>query len=228
MAKQSVRYLMVVAALGWLPSVALADEVVHFTNGAEMTVRSHAVEKQMVKLDLGGNSFISFPMSMVDKIVSAGHDVFLNPSFHPANQAVAGAGTPGVAGTPSTGSIIADTTIRNGGGSVGFTPQPNAKGGAGVMLGEAADALPQGVKTNSLLDQTVAGHRRAYNPAFPTVPGGPPQVITPAGAPKGPQRMTLVVPRVPQETPPPPPPADTNVPDNPPGDADPEDPPDTP
>ena len=102
--KRSVRVVLMLAALGLPASAALADEIIHFTNGAEMPVRSHTIdkEKRMVRLDLGANSFIAFPMSMVDKIVSSGQDVFLNPGFHPSNQAIAG--IPGTA--------VADTTIR--------------------------------------------------------------------------------------------------------------------
>jgi len=213
MAKRLVPVLLVVAALGWLPSVAFADEIVHFTNGAEMTVRSHAVENAMVKLDLGGSSFIAFPMSMVDKIVSSGRDVFVNPSIHPANQAVAGSGAAG--NTPA----VADTTIRNGGGAVGFVRQPNAKGSAGVMLGEAADALPVVGRADSNAPYSVTNSRRVYNPAFPAPQGGMPQVILPPLARKPPSRLSVVAPRAPDSTPPPP--VDNGTPETPPP-ADPE------
>jgi mRNA-degrading endonuclease toxin of MazEF toxin-antitoxin module len=59
-----------ISAVAAATPVAFADEVVQFTNGAEMTVRSHAIEKDMVKLDLGGSSSITFPISMVDKIAA--------------------------------------------------------------------------------------------------------------------------------------------------------------
>jgi hypothetical protein len=177
----------------------------------------------MVRLDLGGNSFIAFPMSMVDKIVSAGKDVFLNPTFHPANQAVAGSGASGSPGTPS---VVADTTIRGGGASVGFNRQPTANGGAGVMLGEAADAIPVAPRGDLVGENAVAGRRRIFNPAFPAAPGGAPQVIMPPSAPKPPSRMSIVS-RTPEH--PPPPPVDDGTAGNPPqGDPAPEDPPDTP
>jgi hypothetical protein len=225
MAKRSVGALVVVAALGWLPSAVRADEIVHFTNGAEMTVRSHAVEKDMVKLDLGSSSFIAFPMSMVDKIVSAGQDVFLNPALHPANQAVAGSAYTGGAGASSAGGVVADTTVRASGGSVGFVRQPNAKGGAGVMLGEAADALPTAqVDPNAM--QTIGSQRRVYKPGFPAAPGGLPQVIIPPSAPKNPTRMSFVAPRVPENPPAPPEGGTPETPAQ--GDPAPEDPPETP
>lgn len=116
-------------AVAALTPLALADEVVHFTNGAEMTVRAHAIEKDMVKLDLGGNNAISFPVSMVDKIVSAGKNVFLNPVYHPSNQAVPVVRT-------DLPSPLPQTTIRGGGGNVGYR-LGQSKTGTGLRLGEA-------------------------------------------------------------------------------------------
>jgi hypothetical protein len=211
------RILLTVAALGAAPTALLADEIVHFTNGAELAVHNHTVDKDMVKLDLGGNSSIAFPMSMVDKIVSAGQDVFLNPVFHPSNQAVdAGAGG---AATAPMGSLaaaranpVADTTVRGAGASVGFNPQAGGNGTAGVMLGEAADSMrPRQVQSSPELDGAVVNKRVAYNPAFPSPPGGLPQTINPPGSPKQPVHLTLVVPK-PQETTPPPTPTPPPVP----------------
>jgi hypothetical protein len=202
-AKRMLRVCCVVAFAGLVPASAFADEIVHFTNGAEMAVKSHVVDKDMVRLDLGGSSFIAFPMTMVDKIMNAGRDVFLNPTFHPSNQAVAG--TPGSGGGPGSpggpgGQALADTAIQGGGGPGGFTRQPNAKGAAGVMLGEVADTVPA-ARADANVEQPITAKRRAYNPAFPSVPGGMPQVITPPSAPKVPSRMTL---SAPPSTPPPP------------------------
>jgi hypothetical protein len=220
------RFFLVLTLVGLLPVAVFADEVVHFTNGAEMTVKSHTVEndKSMVRLDLGGNSFISFPMSMVDKIVNAGRDVFLNPGFHPSNQAIAGG--------------VADTTVRGIAGSSGMAPQPDGKGHAGVMLGEAADniskdAPPMGALTND----TMANSRRRFNAARQLPPGSTPQIIMPPGMAqpsRAPTQLTVIgaphpseqlVPVPPPPTPPPPAPAPENPPaDDPP----PEDPPDNP
>jgi hypothetical protein len=220
--KRFSRVLIVALATGSLPLAAFADEIVHFTNGAEMTVRSHVLEneKKMVKLDLGGNSFISFPMSMVDKIVNAGHDVFLNPVFHPANQAIAG--SPGSGGTAPT------ETAMKAGGPAGYVRRPPGNGNA---LGETAEAPPIPGKVQSI-DQSVANSRRVFNPAFQNPPGTTPQVILPHGAPKTPVSFAMNPLKPPAQTPPPAPPAppannDAN--DNPPpGDPAPEDPPDTP
>jgi len=214
------RIVPLLAFAGLLPLAAFADEVVHFTNGAEMTVRAHALEndKAMVRVDLGGNSFISFPMSMVDKIVSAGRDVFLNPGFHPSNQAIAG----GSAG-------VADTTVHGIAGPSGMVPQPDGKGHAGVMLGEAADSVVSGTPMGALTNDTVINQRRKFNPAYQLPPGGVQQIIMPPGLPsRGPVALALVgAPRTTEQTPPPPPPPPP--PETPPAeDPAPEDPPDTP
>ena len=222
MAKIVIRVLLLLAVLGLLPSVVLADEIVHFTNGAEMTVRSHAVEQDntMVRLDLGGNSFIAFPMSMVDKIVSAGQDVFLNPSFHPSNQAIAGVPGSVVAGAPGMGSTVADTAIRGGAAPVGFVTPRGVTGGAGAMLGEVADTLPSDLTANSGAGQAMPFRRRVFNPAFPARPGEPPQVIVRPSAPRGPARLAMSPGGPPESQNPPAPPPQ--------GDPAPDDPPDTP
>jgi hypothetical protein len=213
--KRFGRVLLVLAASGTLPLAAFADEVVHFTNGAEMTVRSHTIdkEKQMVRLDLGANSFIAFPMAMVDKIDSAGRDVFLNPVFHPSNQAIAG----GVGG-PAT-----DNSIRGTGEPNGLVRRPS-KNSAGVMLGETADALPIAAVGGQPIEQPVANSRRVFNPSMPTAPGAGPQVILPPGK-VMPAVQLAVIPTRPEA--PPPPPATPEPQDNPPvGDPDSENPPD--
>ncbi|HZN55102.1 MAG TPA: hypothetical protein VFB67_07240 [Candidatus Polarisedimenticolaceae bacterium] len=209
--------MLAAGSLLWaLPVAVRADEVVHFTNGAEMTVRTHTVEKEMVKLDLGGNSFISFPMVMVDKIVSAGKDVFLNPAFHPANQAVAGSSS-GAAQMRSTGSIIADTAMRGGGDAVGLSRQNNTANTAGVMLGEAADLNSPNTNVGSgaapLLQNRRASRfstpqRRTFDPGRPVMPGAPAVVMPPVeqnGAPKGIHQISIRPEEV-TTTPPPPPP----------------------
>jgi len=219
--KRFGRVFLVAAVFGSFFFVAFADEIVHFTNGAEMTVRSHTVEKakEMVKLDLGGNSFISFPLSMVDKIVSAGHNVFLNPVFHPANQAIAG----------SPGAPVTDNTVRGIGESVGSTRRPVVKGTAGAMLGEAADAIPIPASGVAPMDQSVANSRRVFNPTFPAPPGGAPQVILPPSAPKTPVQMAFRPPRAPEQPAPTTPPVSSDPASDPPtGDPPPEDPPETP
>ncbi len=214
--KRFGRVVLVLAAIGTLPLAAFADEVVHFTNGAEMTVRSHTIDKdkQMVRLDLGANSFIAFPMAMVDKIDSAGRDVFLNPVFHPSNQAIAG----------GAGGAVTDNSIRGTGEPNGLVRRPS-KNTAGVLLGETADAVPVAAVAGQPIEQPVASSRRVFNPSMPAAPGAGPQVIMPPGK-VMPAVQLAVIPTHPE----PPPPAEaTPEPqeDQPAGDPDPENPPNT-
>jgi hypothetical protein len=222
MTKRFGRVFLVAVAVGSFPLAAFADEIVHFTNGAEMTVRSHTVEnaKDMVRLDLGGNSYIAFPMSMVDKIVSAGKDVFLNPVFHPSNQAIAGGS-----------GAVADNGVH-GTESGGFRRGPVVKGTAGVNLGEPTDAVPIPASGGQPVDNQVINSRRVFNPAMPVPAGSPPQVIMPPGAPRKPVQLAMNPnpPQPPQAAPPPPatPPNNDTQDNAPAGDPAPEDPPDTP
>ncbi len=82
--------LALVVALG-AASTATADEVIYFTNGTTMTIASHRVEKDMIYVDLGSNSRMAFPVSMVDRVETGSGSVVLNAAFHPANQALPGA-----------------------------------------------------------------------------------------------------------------------------------------
>lgn len=182
------RFAMAIVTLGAAVSFVAADEVVHFTNGAEMTIRSHVVANEMLKLDLGGNNTISFPIAMVGKIVSAGQDVFLNPVYYPANQALAASMV-----APIAGSTVADMTSRGGGAPAGLSRQGSSPGRNGVRLGEAADGLPaansyglaaSSVPRNPHDDMETAGRQR-FDPLRPLPPGGvatiePTQVRKPA------------------------------------------------
>lgn len=210
MKKTYGRIVVVVAALCSCSLAAFADEIVHFTNGAEMTVLNHAVEKDksMIRLDLGGGNFIAFPMSMVDKIVNAGQDVYLNPGFHPSNQAVGGA------------ALVSDTGVRGAGGPIGYGHQ-SGKGTAGMMLGEAADAVPGSRQGGPNFDQPVASSRRRFNPLLQGGPGSGPQVIMPPQMAKVASQL-VVIPMLPPQ---PQPPAEVGTPeDPPPSDPAPEDP----
>jgi hypothetical protein len=220
--KRIIRISLVAVAAGALPVAAFADEIVHFTNGAEMTVRSHSIEKskQMVQLDLGGNSYISFPMSMVEKIVSAGKDVYVNGVFRPSNQAIAGV----------PGSAVADNSVH-GMETGGFRRGSLVKDNKGTNLGEATNAIPIPA-SGQIPDNAVINSRRIFNPAVPAQPGSSPQVIMPPGAPHRPVQMALKPASPAQSAPPPPAPANppsNEAQENPPAsDPAPEDPPDTP
>jgi hypothetical protein len=61
-------------------SAALAEEVIYFTNGTVMAIRSHKVEGDTIKVDLGDNGFMAFPSNVVDRIEQAPEDLVLMPS----------------------------------------------------------------------------------------------------------------------------------------------------
>jgi len=188
------RLAIVVVAVGALGSTVRADEIVHFTNGAEMTIRTHLVEGEMLKLDLGGNNFISFPITMVGKIVSAGQDVFVNRVYYPSNQALPAA--PGAqAASNGGGSVI-------GGAPVGLVRQPVGPGRNGVRLGEAADGTPPVANMGSggasvsgnKHDDFSTAERPRFDPLRPLPPGGV-ATIDPPGMPAQLKRAQQMSPR---------------------------------
>ncbi len=67
-------------ALALFAAPTLAEEVIYFTNGSSMPILDHIVEEEMVKVDLGEAGFMAFPMTQVDRIEKAGHEVYQNPS----------------------------------------------------------------------------------------------------------------------------------------------------
>jgi hypothetical protein len=72
-------YFTLALVLVGLSGASLADEVVTFTNGTSMPVRSHYVEDGMLHVDLGGNAFLAFPEDMVESIEVDG-EIHLPPS----------------------------------------------------------------------------------------------------------------------------------------------------
>lgn len=87
--------LLAVAAVGFVLPAA-AEEIIYFTNGTSMPIRSHRIEGDMVHVDLGGNGFMAFPMFMVDR-VDGTDQVKLKPSSSRpgSNRMVASARTGG-------------------------------------------------------------------------------------------------------------------------------------
>lgn len=100
-----------------LAASAWADEVIYFTNGTSLPIRSHRIESDMISVDLGADARMAFPVYMVDKIESAGRNVFLNPTYHPANQAVGAAAGSGEAAAEDVALPAPDLTV-SGAGSV--------------------------------------------------------------------------------------------------------------
>ena len=72
---------------------AAADEIVYFANGTSMAIRSHKVDGDMIRVDLGAGAIMAFPVSMVERVMLGGRDVFTGPTYRPANQALPGSNT---------------------------------------------------------------------------------------------------------------------------------------
>jgi hypothetical protein len=67
-------------ALGAIALPAVAEEIIHFKNGASLAIRGHKVTEGMIHVDMGEDAFIGFPMSMVERVEKAGQDVYVPPS----------------------------------------------------------------------------------------------------------------------------------------------------
>jgi hypothetical protein len=92
--RYGARVVAVAIALVALP--ALAEEVIHFKNGSSLAIRGHKVTEGMIHVDMGDDAFIGFPMSVVERIESAGKDVYVPPSSEEGlkrNQMIEGATT---------------------------------------------------------------------------------------------------------------------------------------
>lgn len=77
--RRSCQILSILATL----TVALpapAEEILYFTNGTFMPIRSHKLDGEMIHVDMGENNFMAFPSQMVEKILDGGKDVLLRPS----------------------------------------------------------------------------------------------------------------------------------------------------
>jgi hypothetical protein len=79
-----------VLALVFSALPVLADEVIYFTNGTTMAIRSHEVEGDMIRVSLGAGAVMAFPISMVERVQVGSRDVFTGPAYRPSNQALAG------------------------------------------------------------------------------------------------------------------------------------------
>ena len=72
------RILGIVLILGLASAgTVLAEEVVHFTNGTFMPIRSHTIEDGMVRVVLGAESEMAFPIGLVEKIESNGREIII-------------------------------------------------------------------------------------------------------------------------------------------------------
>ena len=78
-AAERLAVALLVLALG-LGGSAWAEEVVFFKSGSELPIVSHKVEGGMIHVDLGGNAFMAFPLSVVDRVEQAGRSVVIGRS----------------------------------------------------------------------------------------------------------------------------------------------------
>lgn len=87
--------LALAIALTAVGSVA-AGEIVYFTNGTEMLATDHSLEDGMIRVELGPNSSIAFPIDLVERIVRGDEEVFTGTGKPAAarNQRVDGPQTP--------------------------------------------------------------------------------------------------------------------------------------
>jgi hypothetical protein len=70
------KLLLLALLLGLLAGPVLAEEVIYFTNGTSMPIRTHTVEGDMITVDLGANATMAFPMHMVERVEQAGSEVW--------------------------------------------------------------------------------------------------------------------------------------------------------
>ena len=81
---------LLVLAVASVP--ALADEIVYFTNGTSMPVESYSIEDGTIRLDLGDQAYVAFPVAQIDRIETTEGEV-RNPDLQPANRMVGGGPT---------------------------------------------------------------------------------------------------------------------------------------
>jgi hypothetical protein len=72
---------------------ALADEVVHFTNGTVMPILLHEVDGDMIIVVLEGRAEMAFPLEQIERIEDAEGQV-VRPGSMPKNRVVSSGATP--------------------------------------------------------------------------------------------------------------------------------------
>ncbi len=125
--RRGVLVTFVLAALA-AGGPVLAEQVIHFTNGTAMPIVSHTVQGNMIHVDLGGNAFIAFPFDQVEKVVEAGEEVQLTPSFASGNKII-------VDTTPDPSRVAPVRGKRPAGAQAAELRQQRAKAAARQNLG---------------------------------------------------------------------------------------------
>ena len=78
MKRRGLLGLMAIAVSFGVP--AMAEQIVYFTNGTSLPIRTHRVEDGMIYLDMGQDNIVGFPFELVERIDQAGRDVLVRPS----------------------------------------------------------------------------------------------------------------------------------------------------
>jgi hypothetical protein len=176
-----------------LPGSASAEEIIYFANGTSMPIRSHEIKGEMIHVDLGSESFMAFPLRMVEKIEAAGKEVMLKPSFSGGANVMA-SGVPDPSGNyPVRGShpgyhaqgkgpqIIRREDVNNArNGDTGVQVHNPAIGHSGQNrrgLGVAARTKEIGIPNpgnGDLLGTSKVGGRNVIGPDNRTGPDGKP------------------------------------------------------
>ena len=79
--------IILVFAVAVVTGPALAQEIIYFTNGTSMPVRSHEIEDNIIYVVLDGSASLAFPMDQVDRIETAEGQLFQHHES-PTNQMV--------------------------------------------------------------------------------------------------------------------------------------------
>ncbi len=77
---RTILCVLMLSALTVGAVLAQGDEIIHFTNGTTMPIRSHSVADGMIHVDLGTNSYMAFPIGMVEKVTKSGVEIELTHS----------------------------------------------------------------------------------------------------------------------------------------------------
>ena len=132
----------------------LADEIVHFTNGTFMPIRSHTIEEGMVRVVLGAESEMAFPVGLVEKIDANGREILI--SARPANVVEGGVGMASVA--PAAADGEEDGEIVDNGRQFTASGENSPRGPAGNNLTAQQRALANvGLAPGGLVNGFVEG-----------------------------------------------------------------------
>jgi hypothetical protein len=72
--------ISLVLAIALVAAPALAGEIVHFSNGTTMVIEEHSLQDETVRVNLGGQAFMEFPLEQIDRIETTSGRVSLSRS----------------------------------------------------------------------------------------------------------------------------------------------------